>query len=144
MPLAQLVRSDVITITPEEPVTQAAELLEGHNIGSLVVVEGEMPVGMLTDRDLALRVVGGGLDPASTLVADVMSSPVRSLTHDDGFFGAIDEMAEHGIRRMPVVDEGGALVGLLTLDDILTLLVTEFTLLEGVLLAQSKVGSSQV
>ena len=140
MSLGQLVRTDVVTATRGTAIREAASSLAEHNIGSLVVVEGDRPVGVLTDRDIALKVVAKGLDPEATVVGDVMSQPVRCLEEGDGLFGAIDEMAEHGIRRLPVVDDRGRLVGLLTLDDLLTLLVAEFALLEGVLLAQSKVG----
>ncbi len=143
MPLSEIIRTDVITIEPGKTAQEAALTLEKHNVGSLVVVEGKTPVGMVTDRDLAIQVTANGRDPHKVTVETVMSAPVHTAPEDIGLVEAVDIMAEHAIRRLPVVDGDGQLVGLITLDDVLTLNIVEMTLLEGVLLAQSKVGRSR-
>lgn len=133
----------MITIGPDKTVQEAALTLERHNVGSLVVVDGKTPIAMVTDRDLAIQVIANGRDPHEVTVEAVMSAPVHTAPDDIGLVEAVDIMAEHAIRRLPVVDGDGQLVGLITLDDVLTLNIVEMTLLEGVLLAQSKVGRSR-
>lgn len=143
MPLSEIQRTDVVTIAPEAGVREAAELLEKNNVGSLVVVEDGRPVGLLTDRDIALKIVARG-EPLDTTVEGLMSTPVHTVQQGVSLIEAVDTMAEHAIRRLPVVDEGGKLSGLIALDDVLSLMVVEFGLLEGVLLAQSKVGTQHL
>lgn len=143
MPLSEIIRTDVVTIAPSKTAQEAALLLDKNNVGSLVVTEDDKPVGMITDRDLAIQVVADGRDPHEVTVADIMASPVHTASDDIGLVEAVDIMAEHAVRRLPVVGADGTLVGLITLDDVLTLNIVEMTLLEGVLLAQSKVGRSR-
>jgi CBS domain-containing protein len=111
----------------DEAVQFAASRMNTRNVGTLVVVDGDkVPIGILTDRDLALKVVGKGLDPNTTNVESVMSAVPRSVTESTPIETAIVEMRAGPYRRLPVVDEDGRLVGLVSLDDVLDLLSEEF------------------
>ena len=126
MSLQRFTRKDVVTITPEGSCRQAAELMRARHVGAVVVVAGEQPVGILTDRDLALRVVAAGADP-ETPVSDVMSRDLVVARETDLMDQAVMAMRKKGVRRLPIVGRGGGLVGLVALDDLLVLLAGELS-----------------
>jgi uncharacterized protein (DUF2267 family) len=99
-------------------VLEAARALENNNIGAIVVQEKGGVVGIVTDRDLAVRVVGRRLDPNTTTIGEVMTSPVATLSPDDTQSAAIQLMKQRNVRRIPLVEEG-RLVGIVTLDDLI-------------------------
>jgi CBS domain-containing protein len=114
------------TADPEETIRVAATRMDRKGVGTLVVVDDALrPVGMLTDRDVAVRCVGQGLDPDLALVSEVMSAPVSSVFEDTPIESALRLMAGSRARRSVVVDRTGALVGVLALDDVLELLAEE-------------------
>jgi CBS domain-containing protein len=98
-----------------------------RNVGTLVVInDRKCPVGIVTDRDLAIRVVGKGLDPNTTTLESVASSLPDSVTENTPIESAIAIMRRGPYRRLPVVDDQDQLIGLLSLDDVLDLLSEEF------------------
>ena len=102
-------------------VREAARLMEGDDIGSLPVVEMDGAarlIGVLTDRDIALRVVAAGLDPEKTPVGDVASRDVVTVAPDDDLDDALTRMAEAQVRRLPVVTGDRELVGILSQADL--------------------------
>jgi len=102
-------------------VREAARLMEGDDIGSLPVVEMQESarlVGVLTDRDIALRVVAAGRDPETTAVSEVASREVLTITPDDDLDDALEKMARAQVRRLPVVIGDGELVGILSQADL--------------------------
>jgi len=106
-------------VTPETSVREAAQLMDQDDVGSLPVVEqGVRLVGIVTDRDLAVRVVGRGLDPDATHVGDVASTEVYALTPDDDLDEALKMMAQAQVRRLPVVVRDNELVGMLAQADV--------------------------
>ena len=110
-----------ITCTPEASAVEAARLMESHDVGSLPVVrdpQGRVLVGMVTDRDLALRVVGSASPPDATPVGKVMSPSVVACREDHSYLHAVKTMAEHRLRRLPVVDAADRLVGIIAQADI--------------------------
>lgn len=92
-----------------------------RRVGDVVVVEDMKPVGILTDRDIMVRVTAAGLDPFATVVRKVMSSPPVTVTRDAEVREGIALMTAHGIRRLLIVNDDGRLTSILTLDDILLL-----------------------
>lgn len=114
---------NVVTVTRETPIIEAAVLMRTRHIGALVVVEetrdGTMPVGVLTDRDVVVEVVAAGLSPKTVKVGEIVQRPVVTVGQDTGYAEAVRRMSVNGVRRMPVVDARGALVGVITIDDIL-------------------------
>lgn len=121
---------DICTLGPatcsrDISILEAARLMREHHTGDLVVVDdpqGERtPAGILTDRDIIVEVLAADLDPAKTPVSQVMSSKLVIAGASEDVTDAIERMRLHGVRRMPVVDHDGSLLGIVTLDDVLTL-----------------------
>jgi CBS domain-containing protein len=111
----------------DESAQVAASRMNMRNVGTLLVVdEQKCPVGIITDRDLATRVVGKGLDPSTTPVSAVMSGVPESVTEGTSIESAISTMRAGPHRRLPVVNDKNELVGLVSLDDVLDLLSEEF------------------
>ncbi|HEX6106820.1 MAG TPA: CBS domain-containing protein [Gemmatimonadales bacterium] len=120
-----LCRRIVATVSPGETLRAAARRMEEDEVGTLVVVEThntDRAAGMLTDRDLAIRCIARGLDPESTSVSQVMSSPVHTIDENAPVEFALSEMAAAATRRLVVTGKGGKAVGILSLDDLLGVL----------------------
>ena len=108
---------------PEDLVTKAAGLMKSENIGSIPVVEDEQTrklVGIVTDRDLTLKIVAEGLDAKSTKVEAVMTRKVVTCRAEDDLQKALDAMAENQLRRIPVVDGDHKIVGIIAQADVAT------------------------
>lgn len=115
---------DVVTAGPNTSVRDVAETMEKENVGSVVVVDGTEPVGILTDRDVTVRAVARGLDPDATTAEEVMTDDIVVVEAHDGIDELIETFDAAGVRRMPVVDEN-EIAGIVTLDDISVLLSVE-------------------
>lgn len=116
----------VVTAGPQDTLAAVARLMEQHHVGAVVVTEGHRPVGIVTDRDLALHLGARGV-AAQAAVASVMSRPVRTVGVGDSVVDTTEAMKAAQVRRLPVVDRAGELVGLVTLDDLLRLLTRELS-----------------
>lgn len=112
-------RREVITCAPSDRLTAAAAIMQRRNISSLVVCESGNPVGILTDRDLRNKVVAQGLDPGPLTVAEIMNSPVLTISEDDYLFEALHRISRHRIHRLVVTGANGELAGIITDSDIL-------------------------
>lgn len=116
------VRRAVVT-HKEDTVLSAARLMRDEHVGCLVVVSedgnGAVPIGMITDRDLTLRVLAQRADPESTTVDKVMSKDVLSTVETAGIYETLELLRQRGVRRVAVTDNDKRLVGVLTVDDIL-------------------------
>jgi uncharacterized protein (DUF2267 family) len=108
----------MVALRPDSSVLEGARAIENNNIGAVIVHDAGRVVGIVTDRDLTVRVVGRGLDPKATTLADVMTKDVATLSPRESRADAIRLMLERNIRRIPLVDDG-RLVGIVTLDDLL-------------------------
>ncbi|GAB3035032.1 CBS domain-containing protein [Natronobiforma cellulositropha] len=136
MPIENLARSEVVTAEEDESVQELATRMEESQVGSVVITSEDEPVGIVTDRDLATRVIGDGKDPSETTAGDVMSEDLATIDQTDGFYQATELMSEHGIRRLPVCDENNDLVGIITSDDLNELLADEQMQLSDVIQTQ--------
>jgi signal-transduction protein with cAMP-binding, CBS, and nucleotidyltransferase domain len=131
------VRGDVsvrqpVTAGPTEPLSSVARRMRDENVGTVVIVESQKPVGIITDRDLALALGAQGIAPQAP-VKNVMSCPVRTIPEGAGIFAATQCMRDLGVRRLALVDNEGRLVGIVSLDDLLRLLGRELhNLAEGI------------
>jgi len=115
-----------VTAGPEESARAGAKRMRTYGVGSLVVIDGDgRPIGMLTDRDVAVRLVAEDRDPDRTPIEDVMSMPLHSVAEETPIESALSAMAGAGVRRSVVTDAKGRLIGILTLDDVLELLSEE-------------------
>lgn len=104
---------------------EAARLMRQHHTGDLIVVDDPQgdrtPVGIVTDRDIVVEVLAAERDPATTPVSEIMPARLVIASAAEDVSEAVERMRLHGVRRLPVVDRDGSLLGIVTLDDILTL-----------------------
>lgn len=131
MAVGEICNREVVIAKKALSVVDAAQLMRQHHVGDLVVVEERNgrrhPVGIVTDRDIVVEVVAAGVNPDALKVGDIMGPEVATVRESEGLFEALRYMRDKGVRRMPVVDRDGGLVGILTLDDLLGLLAEEMT-----------------
>jgi CBS-domain-containing membrane protein len=112
---------------PEESVQSGAQRMRARKVGTLIVVNKLLePIGIVTDRDLTVRVLADGRDPSQTLLHDVMTRDLTTVSSETPVEDALRFMRKGSFRRLPVVDRAGKLSGLVSLDDILHLLSHEF------------------
>ena len=116
--IRDLMTSNPSTIEPDKTVADAAKLMRDEDAGLIPIVEGQKLAGTITDRDIAIRVVAEGKDPQSSTVRDVMTSRLVTVDPDQDLDEALRLMAEHQVRRLPVVEEDGRLVGIVAQADI--------------------------
>lgn len=116
MKIKDIMTTDVKSVSPNDSISQAALLMEQLNVGSVPVVDNNKVVGIVTDRDIALRNVARGQNP-NQKVSDVMTTNVTSAPPDMDVHSAADIMASNQIRRLPVVDNGN-LVGIVAIGDL--------------------------
>jgi CBS domain-containing protein len=116
--IREVMTSNPRTIEPDKPVADAAKLMRDEDVGLAPIVEGDRLVGALTDRDIAIRVVAEGKDPASTPVREVASTDVVTVDPEQDLDEALNLMAQHQVRRIPVVEQDGRLVGVVAQADV--------------------------
>jgi len=109
--------SEVKTATPSQSLTDAAKLMKQEDVGSVPVVDGDRLVGVLTDRDIVVRGIADGSDPNAVQVGAIASRDVVTVRSDDDLDEALRLMAQHQVRRLPVVDDG-QLVGVVATADV--------------------------
>jgi CBS domain-containing protein len=138
MKISDLFVREVVTATARDSLAEVAKLMERHNVGAIVVVEQQRPVGIVTDRDIAIA-VGARNVSRDEHVQQAMTCPVSTMDQNEGIYNATRHMMELGVRRLPVVDSVGRLVGLVTLDDLLLLLSRELHHMAGGIRAEAAV-----
>lgn len=124
MNLGQQFRSEVVTIEPAAPLAEAVSRMVGKSVGAVVAVEGRRVAGILTDRDVALA-LGQGKATTQTPVKDVMTKDVVTIWEDQGIYDATQYFIGRGFRRLPIVNRDNELVGIVTFDDLVSLLAHE-------------------
>jgi CBS domain-containing protein len=110
--------ADPCAIDADKPVAYAAKMMKDEDVGLAPIVDGDKLVGAVTDRDIVTRVVAMGKDPASTPVRDVASRDIVTVGPQQGLDDALNLMAKHQVRRLPVVEEDGRLVGVVSQGDV--------------------------
>ena len=116
--VADVMTRDVRVVAPSDSIQRAAQCMDELNVGAMPVCDGQRLVGMVTDRDIAVRGVAAAKAADRTPVSDVMSGSVRWCTEDQPVEDVMDEMRDAQIRRMPVVDERQRLIGIISLGDL--------------------------
>ena len=130
MPIGEVCVRDVVVAGKETTIEEAARMMRRYHVGNLVVVEGkatgrQTPVGIVTDRDIVVSVLATKVDPAVYTVGDLVTRDVVTASEEQGIFETIRQMRMHGIRRMPVIDREGGLIGIISVDDLIQLLAEE-------------------
>jgi len=120
---SELMTKNPVCCLPNSMVAEVAQLMKRENIGPIPVIENEQSrklVGIVTDRDLALKIVAEGRDAKSTKVKAVMTRQVVTCRADDDVQKALDAMSEHQLRRIPVVDNENRILGIIAQADVAT------------------------
>jgi CBS domain-containing protein len=110
--------SNPCTIDADKPVAYAAQMMRQENVGVAPIVEGDRLMGTLTDRDIVMRVVAEGKDPKTVTVREVATTQLITIDPEESLDEALRLMATHQVRRLPVVEEGGRVVGVLAQADV--------------------------
>lgn len=132
MSLTKMLTRNAVAARPQDSLAEVARLMQAENVGAVVITEKTRPVGIVTDRDLAFAVCTGGCNPQDE-IQSVMTCPVETIYGDEGVYNATQKMMELAVRRLPVVNYMGNLIGLVSLDDLLLLLSRELhQLAEGI------------
>lgn len=147
MAIGDVCMRDVVVAGRDTTVREAAKLMVQHHVGNLVVIEEtggrSVPVGIITDRDIVRNVIAEDLDPAVFALGDLVARELVTAAEDQGVFECMQNMRIHGIRRMPVVDRYGGLVGIISLDDLIQLLAEEMSEL-GKLISREQAHEAEI
>lgn len=129
MSLNKIATKNVVTISTKSSVYDAAKLMRESHVGDVVVVEEQygkkVPVGIVTDRDIVVSTVAFNLLPESVQVDEIMGPTLASASPKDSFYHVLTLMREHGIKRIPLMNEHGGLEGIISADDIIAVLASE-------------------
>jgi CBS domain-containing protein len=120
---SDVMTKDVVTCTPQTTITEVAQLMKNEDIGPVLVVDNNDSrtlVGIITDRDIVLKVIADGQDPETTRVGEAMSKKLVTCYPDDNVDTAMKAMAQFQLRRIPVVEENMKLVGIISQADLAT------------------------
>lgn len=143
MTVGDICNREVVVAPKGEMVVDAARRMRTSHVGDLVVVENRggrhVPIGIVTDRDIVIAAVAGDPDHIDyLLLSDVMTPDLVTAKEEESIETALKKMQEHGIRRLPIVDAIGALVGILTLDDVLRYLTAQQSELVALVVREQK------
>lgn len=141
MIIGKLLQRDVVTISPNAAVLEAARMMRAEHVGAVIAVDDrKRPVGVLTDRDIVVSVLAKDVEHLGRLsVKDVLTAdPVVTCLETDDIEVVLGRMRSRGIRRIPVVDKDGVLVGVFAMDDLLEILATDLSKVVGLISAQRR------
>ena len=129
MPIGEICNRAVVFAKKDISLLEAAQLMRQNHVGDVVIVDEKngrrIPVGIVTDRDIVIEVIAKGIDINTVTASDIMSAGVAMARETEGVFETIQLMRLKGVRRMPVVDAHGGLVGIVSVDDLVELLAEE-------------------
>jgi len=131
MPISELCNREVIIVDAEDSALEAARLMRSKHVGTVIVTKEEnnirKPIGIVTDRDLIVEIMATELEPAVITVGDIMVQELVTVNENTGIFETIQYMRRKGVRRSPVINDKGGLIGIITMDDLLQLLSEELS-----------------
>lgn len=129
MKIEAVSQHEVVTVNRQATIVEAAQTMRQRHVGDLVVVEqrrtGTTPVGIITDRDIVVEVIGQGIDPEQSVVGNVMSGDLVTARAEDDVTDTLCAMSAKGVRRAPIVDHQGRLQGIVSVDDLVVVIATE-------------------
>lgn len=133
MAVGEICSREVVFGRRHDSIQEIAQLMRENHVGDLIIVDEEegqrTPVGIITDRDIVIGVIAEGVGPQEVLAEELMSTPLTTVTDDTGVYETIQVMRGKAIRRVPVVNHEGELLGIASLDDLLELLAEEISAL---------------
>jgi CBS domain-containing protein len=129
--IGEICERDVVYAARDTTIQAAAKMMRHYHVGTVVVVDGtngqRMPVGIITDRDVVVEVNAVDLNPNVITVGDIMAPDLVTVREDEGLLETMEIMRFKGVRRLPVVNREGGLVGIISIDDLLDVLAEEMT-----------------
>jgi len=135
MTIGEFCNREVIISNREDSVLEAAKLMRKYHVGDIIVVEQRgderVPVGILTDRDIVVELVAREVDATDVTVGEAMSNDLLTVNENEQLTELVQQMQGKAVRRVPVVDANGALVGIVTADDLIDLIAEQLTSLVG-------------
>jgi CBS domain-containing protein len=142
MQVGEICTRDIVFCDRCSSVVEIARLMRNHHVGDIIVSErrdsGLVPVGVVTDRDLAIEVLAQEVDPRKLSAGDLIDRELVTVAETDAVYNAIWLMRSKGVRRLPVVNQQGLLIGVLTADDVIEFLAEELSELARVVPRQVK------
>lgn len=131
MTLRNICTKNVVTAEMGTSLYQAAKLMREHHVGNVIVIDPKkgpkIPVGILTDRDIVVSTIAFDLPPDQVLVEDVMATTLVTANMDDSIFHVLNLMKEHGIKRVPVINQEGSLESIIAADDLIAMFAMELS-----------------
>jgi predicted transcriptional regulator len=131
MLVSEFCNREVVIVDRATTILEAAKLMRSEHVGDLVVADNrngrQVPVGILTDRDIVVELLAEEIELDKVSVGDAMSYELLSVKEQDGLQETIEKMRNRGVRRLPVVDDAGVLVGIVTVDDLMELIAEQLT-----------------
>ena len=131
MLVSEFCNREVVIVDRATTILEAAKLMRSEHVGDLVVTDNrngrQVPVGILTDRDIVVELLAEEIELDKVSIGDAMSYELLCVKEQDGLQETIEKMRNRGVRRLPVVDDAGALVGIVTVDDLMELVAEQLT-----------------
>ena len=129
MSIKHICERDVVTTTKNASIYEVAKLMKKHNVGNVVVIDNQVitnkPIGILTDRDIAMKIVAEDVDARQISAGDIMADNLLLLHANQSINEAIDMMCAKGVRRAPISDDTHKVIGIASIDDLFILLAEE-------------------
>ena len=142
MSIGEYCNRELVIVSRTESVKEAIDLMRSHHVGDVIVVDRQgdlvLPIGILTDRDIVLEILAEGVDLNTINIGDVMNYELVTVAEQSNLIDTIKIMQAKGVRRMPVVDNQGGLVGIITADDILELVAEQLQDIVGLIHQEQK------
>ena len=142
MNVGEVCNREVVVIGKKDSIREAAKLMRSFHVGNLVVVEERdnerFPVGILTDRDIVIELLAKDIDPGAVDIGDAMSYELVMARDEEDIRDAIKRMKSKGVRRVPVVNKNGVLVGILAMDDLIDIFAEELKDLAELIIREQK------
>lgn len=146
MPIGEFCNRIVVVADRESTLLEVAKLMRQHHVGSIVVTDAAegvcKPVGIITDRDIVIEVVCNGLNAETLRLGDIMTGSLVAVREQDGVFETLQLMRSRGVRRAPVIGADGALIGIVTADDLIQLLAEEMSELSKLIAREQELEAS--
>ncbi len=137
MSIGDICNKEVVCVKMHDSIFQAALLMRQFHVGDLIVtnhIGGKtIPIGILTDRDIVIKVIAKQIEPNSILVGDIMSSELSIANENDSVFEVLDMMVDTGVRRMPIINQTEGLVGIISIEDLIEQMAQQLSSISSVL-----------
>jgi len=141
MTIESIATREVVMISESVALNKAAELMKDHNIGAIIVIKdkntSKTPCGIITDRDIMIKWLEKGIDNQALTVGQVMSQDLLTIKQNQSILDAISALSEKGVRRAPVINQAGEVIGIISIDDIFVLLAKEMDAISKIAQKQS-------